>query len=109
MKKINPKSQPGLEALKKVSPNTVKDMGYYKKGGSMPSQKLSRQQTKLLMKSGGELNNMMFGSITEKMRKGGNAKRLAKNYETGGESMQEYKLGGGTHNTYSGSSKKRKK
>tara|TARA_R110000751_G_scaffold76003_1_gene152942 strand:+ start:1274 stop:1585 length:312 start_codon:yes stop_codon:yes gene_type:complete len=102
MKKINPKLQPGLAALKKASPSTVKDMGYYKSGGSMPSQKLSRQQSKLLMRSGGELDDMMFGSITEKMRHGGNAKRLARNAETGKESKQSYKLGGGTHNTYSG-------
>jgi len=102
MKKINPKSQPGLVALKKASPSTVKDMGYYKSEGSMPSQKLSRQQSKLLMRSGGELDDMMFGSITEKMRHGGNAKRLARNAETGKESKQSYKLGGGTHNTYSG-------
>jgi len=102
MKKINPKSQPGLAALKKASPSTVKDMGYYKSGGSMPSQKLSRQKSKLLMRSGGELDDMMFGSITEKMRHGGNAKRLARNAETGKESKQSYKLGGGTHNTYSG-------
>ena len=54
----------------------------------MPSQKLSRQQSKLLMRSGGELDDMMFGSVTEKMRKGGNAKRLARNAETGKESKQ---------------------
>ena len=102
MIKINPKLQPGLAALKIASPSTVKDMGYYKSGGSMPSQKLSRQQSKLLMRSGEELDDMMFGSITEKMRHGGNAKRLARNAETGKESKQSYKLGGGTHNTYSG-------
>jgi hypothetical protein len=102
MKKINPKLQPGLAALKKASPSTVNKMGYFKKGGSMPSQKLTRQQSKLLMRSGGELDDMMFGSITEKMRHGGNAKRLARNAETGKESKQSYKLGGGTHNTYSG-------
>ena len=109
MKKINSKLQPGLAALKKVSPSTVNDMGYYKKGGPMPSQKLTRQQSKLLMRSGGELDEMMTSSMVEKMTKGGDAKRLARNYETGDESMQEYKLGGGTHNTYSGPSKKRKK
>ena len=102
MRKINPKLQPGLAALKKASPSTVNKMGYFKKGGSMPSQKLTRQQSKLLMRSGGELDDMMFGSITEKMRRGGNAKRLARNAETGKESKQSYKLGGGTHNTYSG-------
>jgi len=63
----------------------------------------------MLMRTGGELENMMINSIVEKMNKGGNAKRLAKNNETGKETMQEYKLGGGTHNTYSGPSKKRKK
>ena len=102
MRKINPKLQPGLAALKKASPSTVNKMGYFKKGGSMPSQKLTRQQSKLLIRSGGELDDMMFGSITEKMRRGGNAKRLARNAETGKESKQSYKLGGGTHNTYSG-------
>ena len=102
MKKINPKSQPGLAALKKKAPGVVKHMGYFKRGGSMPSQKLTRQQSKLLMRTGGELDQMMFGSVTEKMRKGGNAKRLARNAETGKETKQAYKLGGGTHNTYSG-------
>lgn len=102
MKKINPKSQPGLAALKKKAPGVVKDMGYFKRGGSMPSQKLTRQQSKLLMRTGGELDQMMFGSVTEKMRKCGNAKRLARNAETGKETKQAYKLGGGTHNTYSG-------
>ena len=102
MKKINPKSQPGLVALKKASPSTVKDMGYYKQGGSMPTQKLTRQQSKLLMRTGGELDQMMLGSVTEKMRKGGNANRIARNAETGKETKQAYKLGGGTHNTYSG-------
>ena len=99
---MNPKSQPGLAALKKKAPGVVKDMGYFKRGGSMPSQKLTRQQSKLLMRTGGELDQMMFGSVTEKMRKGGNAKRLARNAETGKETKQAYKLGGGTHNTYSG-------
>lgn len=33
MKKINPETQPGLAALKKESPETVKKMGYMKKGG----------------------------------------------------------------------------
>ena len=102
MKKINPKTQPGLAALKKKAPGVVKDMGYFRRGGSMPSQKLTRQQSKLLMRTGGELDQMMFGSVTEKMRKGGNAKRLARNAETGKETKQAYKLGGGTHNTYSG-------
>ena len=79
------------------------------KKGCLPKQKLTRQKSKMLMRSGGELDDMMMSSIVEKMNKGGDAKRLARDYETGSESMQEYKLGGGTHNTYSGPSKKRKK
>ena len=43
------------------------------------------------MRSGGELDEMILGNI-EKFPKGGAKK----------------KLGGGTHNTYSGKSKKRK-
>jgi len=104
MKKINPKSQPGLAALKKKAPGVVRDMGYFKKGGttSMPTQKLSRQQSKLLMRDGKEIDSMMFDSIVDKMRNGGNAKRIARNAETGRETRQKYNLGGGTHNTYSG-------
>jgi hypothetical protein len=76
----------------------------------LPYQKLTKQKSKLLCKQvGGELDDMIFGSMVEKMRKGGNAKRLSRNNETGQESMQEYKLGGGTHNTYSGPSKKKKR
>lgn len=76
----------------------------------LPYQKLTKQKSKLLCKqAGGELDDMIFGSMVEKMRKGGNAKRLLRNNETGQESMQEYKLGGGTHNTYSGPSKKKKR
>ncbi len=33
MKKIDPKKQPGLAALKKEAPGVVKDMGYMKAGG----------------------------------------------------------------------------
>jgi hypothetical protein len=76
----------------------------------LPHQKLTKQRYKLLCKQvGGELDDMIYGSMVEKMRKGGNAKRLSYNSETGQESMQEYKLGGGTHNTYSGPSKKKKR
>ena len=76
----------------------------------LPYQKLTKQKSKLLCKqAGGELDDMIFGSMVEKMRKGGNAKRLSRNNETGQEYMQEYKLGGGTHNTYSGPSKKKKR
>ena len=75
----------------------------------LPKQKLSRQKSKMLMRTGGELENMMLNSVIEKMNKGGNAKRLAYSNETGQETMQEYKLGGGNHNTYSGPSKKKKR
>jgi len=75
---------------------------------SLPKQKISRQKSKMLMRTGGELEDMMLGSVIEKMRKGGKAKRVVKDSETGGESMQEYNLGGGTHNTYSGKSKRKK-
>lgn len=103
MKKINPKSQPGLAALKKKAPGVVRDMGYFKNGGSgMPMSSLSRQESKLLMRDGAAIDEMMFGSLTEKMRKGGNAQRIARNAETGKETRQKYNLGGGTHNTYSG-------
>ena len=50
----------------------------------------------------------MYGSMVEKMTKGTKAKRNAYSAETGVESMQEYGLGGGTHNTYSGKSKRKK-
>tara|TARA_R110002051_G_scaffold321795_2_gene410444 strand:- start:22642 stop:22890 length:249 start_codon:yes stop_codon:yes gene_type:complete len=68
----------------------------------LPKQKLSRQKSKMLMRSGGELDDMMLGSLIEKFRKGGKAKRLARNAETGIETKQAYKMGGGTRNTYSG-------
>lgn len=62
-----------------------------KKGLGLSVGKISRQKSKLLMRSGGELDEMILGNI-EKFPKGGSKK----------------KLGGGTHNTYSGKSKKRK-
>jgi len=61
-------------------------MGKSKKMG-LPKQKMTKQKTKLLVRmSGGELDNLMFGQSKSKMKKGGKKK----------------KLGGGTHNTYSG-------
>lgn len=51
----------------------------------LPSQKVSKQKSKLLLRSGGELDKMIFGSPLKRMTKGG-----------------KKKLGGGTHNTYSG-------
>jgi hypothetical protein len=71
-----------------------------KKKSCLPMQKLSRQKNKLLMRSGGELDDMMTSGIVEKMNKGGNAKRLVK-IKNGVEKMQAYKLGGGSHNTFS--------
>jgi hypothetical protein len=68
-------------------------------------QKLTKQRAKLLCKQGGgELDDMMYGSMVEKMRKGGNAKRNVSKAD-GSESMQEYKMGGWTSST---SSKKKK-
>ena len=62
----------------------------------LPKQKLTRQKSKLLMKSGGELDDMMLGSVVEKMRKGGNAERIVK-VKKGKDKKQKYKLGGWTH------------
>ena len=76
-----------------------------KKKGPLPIGNMSRQKSKLLMRSGVELDDMMFDSVTQNMRKGNNAKRLARNAETGIETKQSYNLGGGTHNTYSGKKK----
>tara|TARA_R100001510_G_C7540478_1_gene128259 strand:+ start:91 stop:264 length:174 start_codon:yes stop_codon:yes gene_type:complete len=55
----------------------------YKK---LPKQKMSRQKFKLLLGKGGELDEIMEKSMLEKYNKGG----------------KKAKLGGGTHNTYSG-------
>tara|TARA_R110002020_G_scaffold49102_2_gene140060 strand:+ start:431 stop:655 length:225 start_codon:yes stop_codon:yes gene_type:complete len=52
----------------------------------LPKQKMTKQKTKLLVRlTGGEIDNIMWGSPNQKMKKGG-----------------KKKLGGGTHNTYSG-------
>ena len=72
-----------------------------KKSRGLKHQKMTRQKAKLLMRSGGELDDMMLGTVVEKMRKGGNAKRVVKNKD-GSEKMQEYKMGGWT---YSGKQK----
>lgn len=60
-----------------------------KKKAGLKMEKLSRQKAKLLMRNGGELEQMIMGRI-QKFNKGG-----------------KRKLGGGNHNTYSGKSKKR--
>jgi len=72
-------------------------MGKKKHQGLKP-QKMTRQQSKLLMRVGGELaeEDIMLGSITQKMRKGGNAERIVKDSK-GKEKKQKYKLGGWTH------------
>ena len=54
------------------------------------------------------MEDILYTSMVEKMRQGGDANRLARNAETGIETSQAYKLGGGTHNTYSGKSSKKK-
>lgn len=78
-----------------------------KKG--LQQQKLTKQKAKLLLRrAGGEMEDILYTSMIEKMRQGGDAKRLARDFETGIETSQAYKLGGGTHNTYSGKSSKKK-
>tara|TARA_R100000951_G_scaffold112293_1_gene112420 strand:- start:3229 stop:3444 length:216 start_codon:yes stop_codon:yes gene_type:complete len=67
-----------------------------KRRNVLPNQKLTRQKSKLLMRSGGELEDMMLGSVVEKMRKGGNAERIVK-AKKGKDKKQKYKLGGWTH------------
>jgi hypothetical protein len=62
----------------------------------LKQQKLTKQRAKILCKrAGGELDDIMYGSMVEKMNKGGNARRLAAKAD-GSESMQEYKMGGWT-------------
>ena len=78
MKKINPKTQPGLAALKKESPKTVKKMGYKKKGGMIKSKG---------MKMGGKVKPKgmkMGGKVKPKgMKMGGKVK--SKGYRMGGK------------------------
>ena len=52
----------------------------------LPKQKMTRQKFKLLLGKGGELDEIMEKSMLEKYNKG----------------CKKAKLGGGTHNTYSG-------
>ena len=72
-----------------------------KKG--LPIQKLTKQKAKILCRQGGEMEDVLYTSMVEKMRKGGNAKRIARDAQSGMETMQEYKMGGWT------SSKKKSK
>mgnify|MGYP006449664141 CR=1 FL=1 len=56
-----------------------------------------KQQAKLLCKSsGGEIDSLMYSSLEEKMRKGGDAQRITSNAK-GEEYYQEYKMGCWTH------------
>ena len=89
MKKIDPKKQPGLAALKKKAPGVVKDMGYMKAGGE-----------KLLTKMtyGGGID--MSEKFVKAMRYGGDK------YGYGKETM---KLGGQSGRSVYSGSKKRKK
>jgi hypothetical protein len=62
----------------------------------LQQQKLTKQKAKLLIKQGGEMEDILYTSMVEKMRNGGDALRNVKD-SLGNESMQEYKLGGWTH------------
>ena len=64
----------------------------------LPKQKLSRQKSKMLMRTGGELEDMMQGSYTEKMRKGGDAERIVQD-RSGKDKKQKYKMGGWTYDS----------
>lgn len=92
MKKINPKTQPGLAALKKKAPQVVNKMGYMKKGGE--------KMLLRMMQMGGDMD--MVEEFEMKMRMGGERMRSA--YMYGGstspkKSMQKYKMGGWTAST----------
>jgi len=67
-----------------------------KKRPGLPKQKISRQKSRMLLKTGGELEDMMLGSIQEKMRKGGDAERIVQARD-GKEKKQKYKMGGWTY------------
>jgi len=54
------------------------------------------KQQSFLVEHGGELDDMMLGSLVKKMRDGSEAKRLVKAVD-GTEKMQAYKMGGWTH------------
>lgn len=67
--------------------------------------KISKQQVKLLCRTGGELDDAIQGSMIEKMRKGGDAIRYASKAD-GSTKKQAYKMGGWVDEY--GSSKKKK-
>ena len=62
----------------------------------LPMQKVPKSAGKLLSVDGGELDNMMLGSVISKVQEGGNAKRVARKAD-GTEKLQAYKIGGWTH------------
>jgi len=64
-----------------------------KKRPGLPKQKISRQKSKMLLRTGGELEDMMLGSVQEKMRKGGEAERVVQDRD-GKSKKQKYKMGG---------------
>ncbi len=69
-----------------------------KKRACLPKQKMTRQKSKLLMRIGGELaeEDIMMGSVVEKMRKGSDAERIVQD-RSGKDKKQKYKMGGWTY------------
>jgi hypothetical protein len=64
-----------------------------KKRPCLPKQKISRQKSKMLLRTGGELEDMMLGSVQEKMRKGVETERVVQGRD-GKSKKQKYKMGG---------------
>ena len=64
-----------------------------KKRPCLPKQKISRQKSKMLLRTGGELEDMMLGSVQEKMRKGFETERVVQGRD-GKSKKQKYKMGG---------------
>jgi len=64
-----------------------------KKRPCLPKQKISRQKSKMLLRTGGELEDMMLGSVQEKMRKGVETERVVQGRD-GKSKKQNYKMGG---------------
>ena len=63
------------------------------KAQGLQQSKISKQKVKLLCREGGELDDAMYASIVEKMRKGGDAMRYATSAD-GSTKKQSYKMGG---------------
>ena len=64
-----------------------------KKRPCLPKQKISRQKSKMLLRTGGELEDIMLGSVQEKMRKGVETERVVQGRD-GKSKKQKYKMGG---------------